>query len=58
MYQTLTPFETQSVEQDRKHLEMVILLIANHINHLIDRIIGKTLLCSTDILRHVDRSTI
>ena len=58
MYQTLTPFETKFIEQDRKHLEVIVLFVTYYINHLINRVIGKTKFSRTDILSHVDRSTV
>ena len=37
---------------------MVVLLVAHHIDHLIDGIVAETQLGRTDVLRHVDRSTV
>ena len=58
VHQPFTPFEAQFVEQDGQYLEMVILFVAYHINHLVDGIICKAEFGSTYILRHVDGCTV
>ena len=58
MYQVLAPLESQAVKQYGKHLEVVVLLVANHVNHTVNRVILKTQLCGTYILCHVDRCTV
>ena len=58
MHQIFSPLESQLVEQDRKHLEVVVLFVAYHVYHLVYRIIGKALFGSTDVLGHVNRGTI
>ena len=37
---------------------MVVLLVAYHIDHLVDRVVLETHLSSTDILGHIDTGTI
>ena len=58
MHQLFAPFEAQSVEQNRQHLEVIVLLIAHHINHFVDGIVLKAHLGRADILRHIDRSAV
>ena len=58
VYEVFTPFEAQLVEQDRQYLEVVVLFVTYHINHLVDRIILEAQLGSTDVLCHVYRSTV
>ena len=50
--------ETETVKQDREHFEVVLLFVAYHINHLINRVILETQLGSSDILSHINRCTI
>ena len=54
MYEVFSPLKAELVEEDREHLEVVILLITNDIYHLIDREILETELRSADILSHID----
>ena len=53
MSQILAPFESKTVEEEGKHLEMIILLIPHHIYHLIDRIILIAELGGAYILSHI-----
>ena len=46
--------ESETVKQDRQHLEVVLLLVAYHIDHLVDRIVLEAELGGTDILGHID----
>ncbi len=55
---TLYPIRSPVIKQNGKYLEMVILFVAYHINHLVNGIICKAEFGSTYILRHVDRSTV
>ena len=50
--------ESEAVEQDGQHFEVVLLFVTHHVDHLINRIILKTQFGRSDILRHIDRSTI
>ena len=58
VYQALAPLKAQTVEQDGQHLEVIVLLVAHHVDHLVDGIVGETLFGRTDVLRHVDRRTV
>jgi len=56
--QVLTPLETEAVEQDREHLEMVVLLVTYYVDHLVDREVLEAEIGSTDVLSHIDRSAV
>ena len=58
MYQVLAPFEAQLVEEDREHLEVVVLLIAYYVYHLVDRVVLKAQLCCSDVLGHIYRCAV
>ena len=58
MNKVLAPFEAQLVEQERKHLEVVVLFVAHHIYHLVDRIVLIAEFCRTDVLSHINGSTV
>ena len=58
MYKAFTPFKTQFIQQDGQYLEMVVLFVSYHINHFIDRIVSETQFGSSDILCHVDGSSV
>ena len=53
-----TPLETEAVKQDREYLEVVVLLVTHHINHLVDGIVLETHLSRTDVLCHIDRGSV
>ena len=36
MHEVFAPLEAEFVEQDAQHLEVVVLLIAHHVDHLVD----------------------
>ncbi len=58
MDEVLAPFEAELVEQEREHLEMVVLFVADDVNHLVDGIVGKAHLGGADVLGHVDRCAV
>ena len=58
MYEFLAPFESEAVEKDGEHLEMVVLLVAHHIYHLVDREVLETHLGSADVLCHIHRCAV
>ena len=58
MNQISSPLETETVEQNRKHLEMIILFIAHNINHTVDGIIAESQLGRSDVLRHIHRCSV
>ena len=55
MDKVLSPFESQFVEQDTQHLEMVVLFVAHHIDHFVDGEILETQFGGADVLCHVYR---
>ena len=58
VYEILTPLESEFVEKDRENLEVIVLLVTYYVDHLVDRVVLETELCSTDVLSHIDRSTV
>ena len=58
MHEFLAPLESEAVEQQRKHLKMVVLLVAHNIDHFVDGIVLETHLRRSDVLRHIDRRTV
>ena len=54
----VSPIETKLTKNKFKHLEMVVLLVTYDIDMFIEAILCKTLLSSTKILSHIDRSTV
>ena len=58
MHEALAPFKSEFVQQDGEHLEVVVLLVANHINHLVDGIVLETELGRTDVLRHINARSV
>ena len=58
MDQAFAPLKAQSVEQDGENLEVVVLFVAHHVDHLVDGEVGKALFGCADVLRHIDRGAI
>ena len=58
MYQLLAPLETETVKQDREHLEVVVLFVAHDINHLVDGVVLETHLGSANVLGHIYRRAV
>ena len=58
VHEVFAPFETEAVEEDREHLEVVVLLVAYDINHLVDGIVDVAELGGADILSHIHRSAV
>ena len=56
--QFLTPLEAEAVEQNTENLEVIILLVTHHVDHLVDGIILETHLCRTDVLSHINAGAI
>ena len=54
VHEALAPFKAETVEEEREDLEVIVLLIAHHINHLVDGIVAEAEFGSTDVLGHVD----
>ena len=53
-----TPLEPELVEEDGENLEVVVLLIADNVYHLVDREVLETQLGGSDILCHVYRCAV
>ena len=58
VHEVLAPVEAELVEQDREHLEVVVLLVAHHVDHLVDGVVLEAQLGGTDILCHVYRCAV
>ena len=58
MDELLAKGEAEPIQQDREDLEVVLLLIAHHVDHMVNRIVAEAHLRRTDILSHVDRGAI
>ena len=58
MHQFLAPLESETVEEYGEHLEMVVLLVAHYIYHLVDGEVLESHLCCADILCHIYRGAI
>ncbi len=58
MNKVLAPFESEAVEKDREHLEMVVLFVAHDVYHLVDREVLETQFGCSDVLCHVDRCAV
>ena len=58
MNKFLSPLETKPVEQDGEHLEVVVLLVAHDIYHLVNGEIGETHLGGAYILGHVNAGSV
>ena len=58
VHEALAPLETETIEQEREDLEVVVLLVTDDIDHLIDGIVAETEFGGADVLGHVDRSTV
>ena len=50
--------EAQLIQQDGQNLEVIVLLVADDIDHLVDRVIVEAQFGGTDILGHIDRRAI
>ena len=58
MHQFLAPLEAEAVEQDGEHLEVVVLFVAHHVDHLVDGEVVEAHGGSADVLRHVDAGAV
>ena len=54
MSKILAPSESETIEKQRQHLEMIVLLVAHHIYHAVDRIVAVAEFRSADVLGHID----
>ncbi len=53
MNEVFAPLETEFVEQQRKHLEMIVLFVADHVNHTVNREIAVAQLGRAYVLGHI-----
>ena len=58
MHEVFAPLEAEAVKNDGEHLEVIVLLVAYDIYHLVDGVIVEALFGCTDILSHVYRSAV
>ena len=58
MHEILAPLESYAVEEERQNLEVVVLLVAHHVDHLVDRIVLVTKLGCSDVLGHIHRGAV
>ena len=54
MNQFFSEWEAKAIQENREHLEVILLLITHHIDHFVYRIVLKTQFGGTDILGHID----
>ncbi len=58
MNEPASPLEAQLVQQYAQHLEVVVLLVAHHVYHLVDGIVLEAEFGGAYVLRHVDRRAV
>ena len=58
MIDGIRPVKAQLLKDKFEHLEVIVLLIAHNIDKLIKLILVVALLCSAQILCHIDRSAV
>ena len=58
VYEVLAPLESQFIQQDGKNLEVIVLLVSHHIDHLVNGEVGEAHLGGADVLRHVDAGAV
>ena len=58
MVNIVAPVKAQFLKDKLQYLEVVVLLITYNVNVLVKSILCKSLVCSTQILSHVYRSTV
>ena len=58
MDKILAPLESQLIQQDAQYLEVVVLLVADNVNHLVNGEVLESELCGADVLGHVNRSAV
>ena len=58
MVNGVRPLKSQFFEDEFENLEMIILLVANHIYMLIKAIFVISLMCRTYVLCHIDRGSV
>ena len=58
MVDAIGPVEAELAEDELEHLEMVVLLVSYDIDMLVKAVLCKTLLCCSEVLGHVYRSSV
>jgi len=58
MHEVLAPLEAEAVEEQREHLEVIVLLVAHHVYHPVDGEILIAELGGADVLGHVDAGAV
>ena len=58
MVDVVGPVETEFLEYEFEHLEMIVLLVADHIDEFVKTILLETALCRAEILGHINRSAV
>ena len=58
MIDAVGPFEAELAQDELKHGEMVVLLVAHHIDMRVQMILGEAPLGSAEVLRDIDRSAV
>ena len=58
MDEVFAPLESEFVEENGEDLEVVVLLIAHNVYHLVDGVVAEAELGCADVLCHVDRCAI
>ena len=56
--EVFAPFESETVEQERQNLEVIVLFVADDVDHLVDGVVLIAQLGGADILGHVDRGAV
>ena len=54
----VAPVVSEFLEHEFQHLEVVVLLVAHHIDHIVEVVLFKTTIGRSQILRHVDRRAV
>ena len=54
----VSPLEAELLENELQHLEMIVLLISHNVYVLVQIIFGESPFSSTEVLCHVDGSTV
>ena len=58
MHEILAPLEAETVEEDGEYLEVIVLLVAHHIDHLVDGVVVEAHLSGADVLCHIHAGTV
>ena len=58
MIDAVSPVKSELAENELENLEMIVLLVAYDIDMLVKAVLCKTLLCSSEVLSHVNRCSV